>query len=579
MSLGTKIILLFASFLVLHSLFSFGLRKVIEEPTYIETEEKMMHRELEWFSNLLDSEAYEIGLLCKSFSKHKGLYDYMTSGSNELIKAELEGSMCNSLEVNILVMLDADNNVVYSYITDEDFNTPVKIDGFSAEQWAGGHPLLGFEGGDDLKTGLMKVRENVVIVASCPISAPEDASNIVGTLVFGKLLSGKYLEKLASIHGISIDVVSVADAGFREGETITENYFYMEKAGEGKYKTLLAVNNVAGKPSLAIKANISSDIASKSRRAKRIALVSELGFALAAVMIMLYLIYNIMGKRLERLIDHIIGIRHSGVLVKMVQESSGDEIDLLGYEFNQMVARLQRDIELRMQVETELKRSLTELERFADVASHDLQEPLRSVASCLQLLELQYKENIDDQGKQLIEYAVQGSRRMKTLIKALLAYSNIGNTGLEIAKCDCNQIIKEAVDELKKEIDDVEAEVICDNLPVIQADKFRLLLMFTNIIDNALKYSVPGRKPLIRVNCEKVDNSWRFSISDNGIGIDKDYYQQIFVAFKRLHTQEEHEGSGIGLAICRRIVEQHGGRIWVKSEPGKGSTFYFSIPE
>jgi light-regulated signal transduction histidine kinase (bacteriophytochrome) len=341
---------------------------------------------------------------------------------------------------------------------------------------------------------------------------------------------------------------------------------------------LLAISDVAGRPSLALKANIPTTISARSRSAKRISLIAELSFTLVSILITLFLLYNIMGKRLERLIDHIIGIRHSGVLVKIVQESNGDEIDLLGEEFNQMVGRLQQDIELRTQVESELKRSLAELERFADVASHDLQEPLRSVASCLQLLEMQYKQTIDDQGKQLIEYAVQGSRRMKTLIKALLAYSNIGNTGLEITTCNSSEVVKEAVAEIQKDVDEAGAQINCEDLPVIQADKFRLQLLFGNIIHNAIKYAAPGRKPQINISCEKVDRSWRFAISDNGIGIEKEYYTQIFVAFKRLHTQEEHEGSGIGLAICRRIIEQHNGRIWVKSEPGKGSTFYFSIP-
>jgi light-regulated signal transduction histidine kinase (bacteriophytochrome) len=329
---------------------------------------------------------------------------------------------------------------------------------------------------------------------------------------------------------------------------------------------------------LAIKALLPPGMADKIRKSNRITLLADLCFMFITLMLMVFLVYRIMGSRLEKLIDHIIGIRHSGVLVKIVQESSGDEIDLLGYEFNQMVTRIQRDIELRTQVEIELKRSLAELERFADVASHDLQEPLRSVASCLQLLEMQYTDKIDEQGKQLIGYAVQGARRMKTLIKALLAYSNIGNTELNITTCNTNQVIAEAIDELKKEIDESGAKIICDDLPVIAADGFRLLLLFTNLIDNALKYTVPGRVPVINIKCEKVEKTWRFSVTDNGVGIEKEYYTQIFVAFKRLYTQEEHEGSGIGLAICKRIVEQHKGRIWVKSEPGKGSTFYFSIP-
>jgi signal transduction histidine kinase len=578
MSLGTKIILLFASLLVLHSLFNYGVRKTVEEPTYTQTEKQMMRRELEYFANTLHRQSKNIEILCRNLAARDEFYEFALNPTDNAEDAPANLNTSGLIETNIFVILDNQHNVKYSSITGDDFETPVRIEGFSVQRWSQGHPLLGYEQEKiQSRSGLLKVKDNVVVAASADIR-PSGADKIAGKLIIGRRLSEDYLRQLTDTDDVFIEVVSASEAGFREGETITDGYFYAERDAEDNYTALLAISDVAGRASLALKSRIPSTIAAKSREAKRIALIAELSFTLVSILIMLFLLYKIMGRRLERLIDHIIGIRHSGILVKMVQESNGDEIDLLGYEFNQMVTRLQRDIELRRQVETELKRSLTELERFADVASHDLQEPLRSVASCLQLLEMQYKDKIDDQGKQLIEYAVQGSRRMKTLIKALLAYSNIGNTGLAVTTCNCNEIVKEALGELKKDIDQSGAEVICDDLPVIQADKFRLLLLFTNIIHNAIKYAAGGRKPQIRISCENVDRSWRFSISDNGIGIEKEYFKQIFVAFKRLHTQEEYDGSGIGLAICRRIIEQHKGRIWVKSEPGKGSIFYFSIP-
>jgi len=578
MSLGTKIILLFAFFFVLHSLFSYGIRKVVEEPTHINIERQMMLREVEWFFNTLTNEINKTELLCRNFAAFEGLYDYILNPSKDFEDRKFDDDFFISTKLNVFIILDNDNAVVYSRLTDDDFLTPTKIDGFSTSSWSQQHPLLGFEQSRKPISGLLKVRENVVITASSKVYESPESEKTGGTMIVGRLLNEKHLQNLTEIQGINAKVVSVAEAGFREGEKITEGYFYTENLGDGTYTALLAINDVAFRPSLAIKANLPSTISGKSKRANTVGLFSGLAFTFISLMLVLFLVYHIMGKRLENLIDHIIGIRHSGVLVKIVQESNGDEIDLLGYEFNQMVTRLQRDIELRTQVENELKRSLAELERFADVASHDLQEPLRSVASCLQLLEMQYKDKIDDQGKQLIEYAVQGSRRMKNLIKALLAYSNIGNTGLEITTCNCNQIAADAANELKKEIDDSKAQIICEELPVIQADKFRLQLLFSNIIHNAIKYAVPAQSPVIKITSEKIDKTWRFAIEDNGIGIDKEYFTQIFVAFKRLHTQDQYEGSGIGLAICRRIIEQHRGRIWVKSEPGKGSTFYFSIP-
>ena len=572
MSLGTKIILLFAFFLALNSLFNYGVRKVVSEPTYRETEKKMMLRELEWFRNILIAESQEVKLICQTLAGNNKINDYL-SQSVASEDGIFDDDVFTSLGINIFVILNNKNEAVYSRITAEDYKTPARVEGFSASSWSQGHPLLGFTETTTTKNGILKVKDSVAIAASTLISGETPFKVIVG-----RVLEGNYLKKLTSIQGLNATVESVAEAGFREGEKITNGYFYSEKSLDGTNTALLAINDIASRPSLAIKAIVPSTVAAKSRNANRVGLIADLVFTLILLMLGLFLVYQIMGKRLERLIDHIIGIRHSGVLVKIVQESNGDEIDLISYEFNQMVTRLQRDIELRTQVEIELKRSLAELERFANVASHDLQEPLRSVASCLQLLELQYKETIDDQGKQLIDYAVQGSRRMKNLIKALLAYSNIGNTGIEITTCNCNKIAQDAIGELKKDIDDSKAEIICDQLPVIQADKFRLQLLFSNIIHNAIRYAVPGMPPVIKISCEKIDKTWRFAITDNGIGIEKEYYNQIFVAFKRLHTQDQYEGSGIGLAICKRILEQHKGRIWVKSEPGSGSTFYFSIP-
>ncbi len=569
--------MIFMSVLVMHAVLNYGVKKLVEEPAYSRTENEMIRRELVWFSSTLGREAKEISLLCSNLAAHNGMLNYAANPSTDYEQAELNERMMRNASANIVIVLSRDNDVVFSSILGDDYKTPIKIEGFTGGRWSAGHPLLGFSTPEDVKKGLLKVNQNLTVVASTRITDSDNPQHAGGTLIVGRLITDAYLKGVMLEQGINAKIVSVADAGFREGDKIGNGTFY-SKTDSGVHTALLAINDVAGSPTLAVKAIMPAGVAAGIKTSNRITFLFELCFMFVTMMLMVFLLYRIMGKRLERLIDHIISIRHSGVLVKMMQESGGDEIELLGYEFNQMVTRIQRDIELRTQVEIELKRSLSELERFADVASHDLQEPLRSVASCLQLLELEYKDKIDEQGKQLIEYAVQGSRRMKNLIKALLAYSNIGNTELAITTCNSNQVMKETIGELKKEINDTGAQITCDDLPVVQADGFRLQLLFTNLIHNALRYTVPGRSPVIKVSCEKIDKTWRFAVTDNGVGIEKAYYTQIFVAFKRLYTQEEHEGSGIGLAICKRIVEQHKGRIWVKSEPGKGSTFFFSIP-
>ena len=226
---------------------------------------------------------------------------------------------------------------------------------------------------------------------------------------------------------------------------------------------------------------------------------------------------------------------------------------------------------------TELGRSNEELERFAYVASHDLQEPLRMVTSYLQLLEKRYKDKLDGDALDFINYAVDGAKRMKNLIGDLLAYSRVGTRGKEFHPTNCEDVLEVALNNLKVSIEDKKAKITHDPLPQVMADNAQLESLFQNLIGNAIKFH--GEKsPEIHVSAAQIDKEWVFSVRDNGIGIDPQYFERIFIIFQRLNNREDYSGTGIGLAISKRIVERHGGRIWIESQPGKGSTFYFSLP-
>ena len=224
----------------------------------------------------------------------------------------------------------------------------------------------------------------------------------------------------------------------------------------------------------------------------------------------------------------------------------------------------------------ELEQRNKEAEQFAYVASHDLQEPLGTVNNFTGLLANEYKDKLDDEGKKYLTYIVEGGKRMQALVHDLLQYSRVNKVQKPFEKVDINIAVKVALDNLHHAIQDSKAQVAFHNLPVVMGDELQMVQLFQNLIGNAVKFR--GKEvPRIDITSEKRNNEYLFSVKDNGIGIEQQYFEKIFVIFQRLHTRSEYEGTGIGLSICQRITELHGGKIWVESQLGKGSTFYFTI--
>ncbi len=244
-----------------------------------------------------------------------------------------------------------------------------------------------------------------------------------------------------------------------------------------------------------------------------------------------------------------------------------------------------RDTTERKQAEAKLKQTLSKLERsngelqhFAYVASHDLQEPLRMVASYVQLLQRRYKSKLDADADDFIAYAVDGSKRMQNLINDLLAYSRVGTRGKEFEMTNCQVVVDRALTNLQVSVEESGAEITREPLPTVMADGVQLGQLFQNLIGNAIKFH-GDHPPRVHVCAQAKENEWEFSVQDNGIGIAPQFADRIFQIFQRLHTRTEYPGTGIGLAVSKKIVERHGGRIWLESELGKGSTFHFTIPK
>jgi light-regulated signal transduction histidine kinase (bacteriophytochrome) len=230
------------------------------------------------------------------------------------------------------------------------------------------------------------------------------------------------------------------------------------------------------------------------------------------------------------------------------------------------------------QTMAEFARSNSELELFAYVASHDLQEPLRMVTSFTQLLEKRYKNKLDKDADEFIEFILDGATRMQSMINDLLQYSRVGTRGKPFKLTDFESVFGQSLVNLKIAIDENNAIITHDPLPTLMADSTQMIEVFQNLISNAIKFR-SKESPQVHVSALKKRNEWVFSVRDNGIGIAPEFFDKLFILFQRLHSRSEYPGTGIGLAVCKKIVERHGGKIWVESEPDKGSTFYFSIPD
>lgn len=357
------------------------------------------------------------------------------------------------------------------------------------------------------------------------------------------------------------------------------------------------------------------DVERSSRRLRIVIIVMAIGIVCIGIILAKYMrsviigpiqkisaIVNDLGKGITRKIEHEAGDDEIGDMIYAVNHLSDklqetatfahevgvrnfnkpftplSEEDTLGKALIMMRDNLRKSEERIELKNRELEQKNKELEQFAYVASHDLQEPIRTTSGFAELLQKKYKGSLDDKANTYLNYILSSAERMKVLINDLLDYSRIGRKK-ERQQVDCAKVLEEVTADLHTAIEEAGAIVLVEPLPVVYGYRTEIKQLFQNLVLNAIKFRRKGIPPLIDIATYKLDGCWQFSCTDNGIGIDEQYWERIFVIFQRLHNRTEYEGSGIGLAHCKKIVELHGGKIWVRSKLGEGATFYFTIPE
>jgi signal transduction histidine kinase len=259
-------------------------------------------------------------------------------------------------------------------------------------------------------------------------------------------------------------------------------------------------------------------------------------------------------------------------------ENLGEDVDLMRERLATQLARVER-ARLRIQQRSaELARSNADLEQFAYVASHDLSEPLRKVTNFCQLLERQYGDQLDDKARQYIGFMVDGAKRMQILINDLLAFSRVGRTTEHFESVDLNASLRRALSNLEGQLEESGAYVVPGDLPTVPGDPTLLTALLQNLVGNAVKYRDPARRPVVEVSAVREKDVWKLAVQDNGIGIEQQYAERIFTIFQRLHLRDQYGGTGIGLALCRKIVEFHRGRLWLAESEGQGARFELTLP-
>jgi signal transduction histidine kinase len=407
-----------------------------------------------------------------------------------------------------------------------------------------------------------------------PSSDPERKTPPQGYFVVGRLWNKAYVSELARLTGTTMQLGPRVASSAPQATAERNGLIAMERP----------LPDQDGTPMAMLSTRVVSDAVREYNRSSTQQLGMLILFAVMTIGLISVALVHFVTRPLNLLSRSLKAERSEMIEQLGADRSEFGQLAGLVTRFFAQKTELEKEIsERKLAMETlarkeqELRRSNEELEQFAYVASHDLQEPLRMVGSYTQLLSRRYKGKLDQDADEFIAFAVDGVTRMQRLINDLLQYSRVGTKGRDPEPTDSEVVLDRALANLKTAIEENKATVTHDPLPVVMADDRQLERLFQNLVGNAVKFH-GAEPPQVHIRTERSNGCWMFTVKDNGIGIEPQYYQRIFQVFQRLHTMKEYSGTGIGLAVCKKIVERHGGRISVESEPGKGTSFLFTLP-
>lgn len=536
--------------------------------SFAELEAQNTRQHVERVLTALSNELSSLGATANDWASWDDTYAFIADANTDYIKSNLVSGTFTGLRLNFMLFIRPAGELVFSQAfglrNQEEIPIPRGLEGhLSANDLLLNHS----DTGSGIE-GIILLDEGPALVASRPILTSEYEGPVRGVLVIGRYLDTAEIDRLAETTLLSLAAYR-ADAGqmpldFQEARlSLSEAVpVFIRPLDAQRVAGYALLHDIYGESALLLRVDMPRDIYQRGQASITYLMLSIVGAGLVFGVATVLLLERQVLSRLARLSQSVSRLGTSGDLSAPVVMTGKDEVSRLGDTINMIT--------------TALKRSNAELEQFAYIASHDLQEPLRMVTSYVQLIKRRYQGKLDKDADDFIAYAVDGATRMQRMINDLLNYSRVGRRGKEFQPTNCEDVLSQVVANLKLAIEESGALVTHDPLPTVMADESQLVQLFQNLVGNAIRYR-NQKSPRIHVSAVDKGNERVFSVSDNGIGIEPQHFDRLFQLFQRLHAGS-YSGSGIGLAVCRRIVERHGGRIWVESEVGKGSTFRFTIP-
>ena len=587
-SLSQKVLLSTGGIIALALVVMLYLSKAIVLAGFAKLEQQNVQTNLERAKNSIDGELADLVKVCGDWAPWDDSRDFVLGKKPEFVASLLSAESIANLNLNFMIFVDVSGKIYHTVAVDPEKVEFVELPVAVVDSILANKSLLTMTEPKDSKSGLIILPDEVVMVAAQPISNNQWTTPVSGTLITGRYLDEQMIEILSERTKLDISVLNNNEAA--RGSDVSMNI-----VSKDIIDGYADISDIAGDKHITLKVTMPREIYNRGLTTVRYFTAAIISTVVIILMVLVFVLQKIILRPINGLTEKFADIRIDYYSDTKLYTERSDEIGSLARSFDSLMENLRNKLaELResrnaatslnselISTAEKLEQTNGELKNFAYIASHDLREPLRKISVFGSMLQKSLKGKIADDDAENLDFMIDGAKRMTQMIEGLLAYSRVNTKTHSSETVSLDNIVKE-IGQLELSVAIEEKNAIIDtsqSLPEVDVDPVQIRQLIQNLIANGIKYQAKGNAPHITITSRPAANEMvRINITDNGIGIPAEFQQAIFVMFKRLHSKTEYEGTGIGLAVCKKIVERHGGQIGVESQPGKGSTFWFTLP-